>query len=377
MHICFLTHEYPKKGHTQGGIGSVVQTIGRALIQKNISVSVVGIGNYETEIEEDNGVKVYRIKSSNLKIGKFYQNKNKLLSKLSEINKIEPIDIVEGSELNFAFFPKKYFAKKVIRLHGGHRFFAESMGRKPALWRSYQESKSFNNADALVSVSNYVGNKTKELVRFKQKFQTIYNLVDTTKFYQADKSKIIPRKLVFVGTVTEKKGIRQLVQAMPEVVAKYPDCTLVIIGRDWIDPKNGKSYVEYLKTFITKDIQKNIHIIGPLPHDEIPTNLESAEICCYPSHMEAQGLVVVEAMAMAKPIIFSEKGPGPEMINHTKNGLLCDPFNSHDIAENILYMFENSQEAMNMGRNARKYVLDRFNPENIIQQNINFYRSLI
>ena len=377
MHICFLTHEYPKKGHTQGGIGSVVQTIAKALIKKGHKVSVVGVGRYKDEVENDGGVSVYRLEASNWKVANFIPNTKKLLKKLEEIHQQTPIDIVESSELNFAFFPKNYFAKKVIRLHGGHRFFAESMGKKPALWRSLQESLSFAKADALVAVSHYVGSKSKELVKFKQDFQVIYNLVDTDKFFEADREKIVDKKLVFIGTVTEKKGVRQLVQAMPKIIKKFPNTSLDIIGRDWFDPKTGESYMKYLKTFITDDIKEHIHIKGVVPHDEIPKAIESAEVCVYPSHMEAMPIAWLEALGMCKAVVASQLGPGAEAVIDKKTGLLCNPFDPNDIAQKIIYMFENPQEAQQMGSNAREDILKRFNPDKIIEQNIKFYESVL
>ena len=59
MHLCFITHEYPKAGFPHGGIGSFVKTIATALVQNKIQVSVVGI-NYiaKDEIESIDGVTI-------------------------------------------------------------------------------------------------------------------------------------------------------------------------------------------------------------------------------------------------------------------------------------------------------------------------------
>ena len=375
MHICFITHEYPKKGSTQGGIGSVVQTIAKALQEKGHTVSVVGIGNYEESFEEDNGVKIYRLQRAKWKIANFIPNTRKVLSKLQQINEEYSIDVIEGAELDFAFFPRNFYAKKVIRMHGGHRYFAESMGKKPSPWRSFQETISFNKADALLAVSHYVGEKTKELVQYKKDFVTIYNIIDTNEFFLADTKKVENKKIVFVGTVTEKKGVRQLVQAMPKIVAKYPEARLEIIGRDSSHPETGHSYIEYLKTFIDENVKNNITIVGPLPHTEIPCRLESAEVCTYPSHMEAMPIAWLEALGMGKSVVASILGPGPEAIKDKETGLLCDPYNPDDIAEKILYMFDNPEEAKIMGKNARQDILSRFDPEVIISKNIEFYKA--
>jgi len=377
MHICFLTHEYPKKGSLQGGIGSVVQTIAHSLVKEGHTISVVGIGNYEASFEEDNGVKIYRLQRAKWKIASFIPNIRKVLSKLEVINEECSIDAIEGAELDFAFFPNKYFAKKVIRMHGGHRFFAESMGKKTSFWRSFQEKRSFQRADALLAVSQYVGNKSKELIQYTQKFTNIYNIIDTDKFYLGDEKKIINKKIVFVGTITEKKGIRQLVLAMPEIVNKYPQASLDIIGRDWFDPETGESYIEYLKTVIPENVKNNINIIGPLPHNEIPARLESAQVCTYPSHMEAMPIAWLEALGMGKAVVASRVGPGPEAIIDKKTGLLCNPFDPSDIANKIIYMFDHPIDAKNMGISARKDVIKRFDTHEIIQKNIAFYSQII
>ncbi len=366
-------------GRTQGGIGSVVQTIGRALVKEGIDVSVVGVRNgLDKEIfEEDEGVKVWRLPAAKWPAARFWPNSRRLVEKLKEIHRQTPIDILEGSELSFAFIPADFPAKKVIRMHGGHHFFAVTLGKKPAFWRSFQERQSFAKAEALIAVSDYVGNKTRELLGFSKPFQTIYNIVDTTKFYPADPDKIIPEKILFVGTVTEKKGVRQLVQAMPTILKAHPEATLDIVGRDWRDPRTGGSYMEYLKTFITDEIREVVTLVGPLPHDEIPKRLEAAQICVYPSHMEAMPIAWLEALGMGKAVVASRLGPGPEAVRDRETGLLCNPMDPSDIAQKVIEMFDNPDKALEMGRNAREDILTRFNPQRIVAQNIDFYRSLL
>ena len=111
-------------------------------------------------------------------------------------------------------------------MHGGHHFFAVELNKKPALWRGFQEKQSFKKADAYVAVSNYVGTQTQKYLQYQFPFTTIYNSVDCNKFTPADVAKVKPNSLLFVGTVCEKKGIRQLVQALPLIKKEIPDGTL-------------------------------------------------------------------------------------------------------------------------------------------------------
>ena len=379
LHICFLTHEYPMTGKTQGGIGSVVQTIGQALHNKGVRVSVVGVYNgIEREIyDNDEEVHVWRLPGAQWKVANFIPNSKRLVKKLYQIHQETPIDIIEGAELSFAFIPKNFPAKKVIRMHGGHHFFAVTLGKKPALWRSFQEKRSFAKADGLIAVSDFVGNTTQSLLHFSKPFETIYNIVDTGKFYAASNEKIIARKILFVGTLVEKKGVRQLVEAMPKILEVYPDATLDIVGRDWKDPQTGTSYTVLLKQSITPQIAHAVRLVGALPHDEIPKRIEEAEVCVYPSHMEAMPIAWLEALGMGKAVVASKLGPGPEAVIDQKTGLLCNPLDPSDIAQKIIAMFADRQKAQEMGKQAREDVLTRFNPKRIIGQNLDFYRSLI
>jgi glycosyltransferase involved in cell wall biosynthesis len=376
MHIVYLTHEYPKKGLNVGGIGSFVQFLGRHLVSKGIRVSIVGMNNCTTnESNNDNGVQVHRLEKSSWKFAKFYDNTTRVLKKINEINNINKIDVVEGSELNFAFFPKITTYKKVIRLHGGHHFFAIELNKKPAFWRGFQEKMSFKKADEFIAVSNYVGSQTQKHLKFNFKFSTIYNGVDTDKFDMADSTKVIENTLLFVGTVCEKKGVRQLVQAMPLIKQTIPNVLLKIVGRDW-KFKNGKSYVEYLRSFINEDVEKNIKILGPVPHNEVSSYIKKAAICVYPSHMEAMPIAWLEGLAMGKKVIGGAIGPGREAIIDNKTGVLVNSYSPEDIAEKVVKLLLDSDNNR-MGIAARKDVLKRFNPVLIISKNIAFYKSIL
>ncbi|TCN56407.1 glycosyltransferase family 1 protein [Flavobacterium circumlabens] len=376
MHICFLTNEYPKEGFPHGGIGSFVKTLAVALVKKGIRVSVIGI-NYtlNDETETVDGVRIYRLKPSNVKMISWYFNFKAINKKIKEIHKDYPITIVEASELGLAFIKKIKNIKYIIRLHGGHHFFAESENRKVNKWKGFQEKRSFKNSDAFIAVSQYVKSHTEKYLSYNDKpVSYIYNPINTALFQPIIKE-IPASKIVFVGTVCEKKGIRQLIQAFPLVKKEYPDATLEIYGRDWFFP-DGSSYTQLLKEKELPrlaEIASHIHFHGPVPYTEIPNVYAGASICVFPSHMETQGLVAPEAMAMEKAVVFTQLGPGPETIENYKTGLLCDPHSPADIAEKIIWIFANREKAIEMGKTARQVVLEKYGLEHIVFQNIDFY----
>ena len=195
----------------------------------------------KTTVENDNGVNVYRVGRTNIKFGSFIFNSTALNKQIKSIHKLNPIHIIEGAELDFAFITKIKSIQYIIRLHGGHHFFSHTLGVPTKKWRAIKEKLSFKKADKFIAVTNFVGQKTKQLIKLNFEFTCIYNFVDTDLFSSKRDVKKIAFKLIFVGTVCEKKGIRQLIMALPKIIENFPKVHLEVIGRDWFFA-NGDSF---------------------------------------------------------------------------------------------------------------------------------------
>ena len=232
MHICFITSEFPKKGFPHGRVGTFVSTISKILVEKGLQVSVVGL-NYTNndEVATVDGVTIHRIKPNKVKGLAWYFNTKVIFRKVAQINKENSIDIVETSELGLAFVPKIKSIRYVIRLHGGHHFFSEAEHRKVNWWKGLQEKQSFKNADAFIAVSNYVKNHTEKYLSYHNKpISVIFNAINLNMFFPII-TRIESNSIVFTGTICEKKGVRQLIQAFPKVKESYPNAVLNLYGR--------------------------------------------------------------------------------------------------------------------------------------------------
>ncbi|NAS29830.1 glycosyltransferase [Flavobacteriaceae bacterium R38] len=375
MHICFLSNEYPI--WATGGVGSFLQTFSRAVVQRGHKVTIIGIGEEEKTITiDDKGVQIVRLPKPKSPWLRFIENFSKLNKKIKEIHSLDPIDVVETPEMGLSFIKKIPGIKYVIRLHGGHHFFAESENRGIHWKKGWMEKKSFTKADAFIAVSDYVKNHTAKYLSYNQKQVTIINYpIDSDLFSPRAHIKPEPYNITFAGTICEKKGIRQLIEAVIQLHKKYPDLKLHVYGRDW-KFANGKSYLEMLKEKYTEGIKTSVIFHGIIPYRELPEKYAQAEVCVFPSHMETQGLVAPEAMAMEKPVIFTKLGPGPETIEDFKTGLLCDPHLPEDIAEKLDWMLSNYEERSGMGKEARSFVLEKYNLQKILDKNIAFYKEI-
>lgn len=379
MHICFISNEYPKEGFPHGGVGTFLKTIAPKLVAAGHKVSVVGV-NYiaSDEFTIENGVAIYRAKKQNKKGLTWWLNAKVVNAKIKEIHTKNPIDIVESAELGLAFIQKIKNIKYVIRLHGGHHFFAEAENRGINKWKGFQEKLSFKKADAFIAVSNYVKSHTAKYLSYNNKpIEVIFNPINS-KLFQPQEVAVESYNITFAGTICEKKGVRQLIQAFSLVKEKFPKAILNLYGRDWFFP-DGSSYIKMLQeTELPKlgDFAKDVIFHGAIFYTEIPNAYTKAAVCVFPSHMETLGLVAPEAMAMEKPVIFTKLGPGPEVITDGVTGWLCNPHQPEAIATTIIKVLSNPHEADKIANKGRLSVLQQFELKAIVLKNVEFYNKI-
>jgi glycosyltransferase involved in cell wall biosynthesis len=322
------------------------------------------------------GVKIIYTPFSKTRGIAWWHNYSAVNREIEQLHEESPVDVVEGSELSFAFLQKIPGIIYIIRLHGGHHFFAEGEKRKVNVWKGFQEKRSFQKADGFIGVSDYVVKHTSKFLEISPRpVRIIMYPINLEKFVPAQVDKIVPFRIVFAGTLIEKKGIRQLIEAMPQVLAAFPETELHIYGRDWKDIK-GRSYLEFLQSAIPQQISKNILFHGPVDQKELPEIYAKANVCVFPSHIETLGLVAPEAMAMQRAVIYTLTGPGPEVLSHGESGWLCDPHDPASIAECILEAFSDWEEMTRRAINGRERVEIQFNIQHILGQNLEFYQEV-
>ena len=162
----------------------------------------------------------------------------------------------------------------------------------------------------------------------------------------------IPRdakKIVCVGRLYHVKGQDTLIEAMPYVLKEFPDMKLHLVG-DGPEKQRLALSVERL------GLKDCIIFRGSLPHEEIPKEIASAAILVGPSRKEGQGIVFVEAQAAGTPIVATNVGGIPEVVEDGVTGLLVPPENPQALAETILKLLRDPLYAKRLAENAKKDV---------------------
>ena len=223
-----------------------------------------------------------------------------------------------------------------------------------------------DRCDALTVVSHAMRETVLDMGVSPEKVKVISMGVDLANFYTPPASTDFrsSSELLFVGRFVEKKGLHVLLAAMPKIIDKCPDVHLTIAGAG---PMEDQVKTEVLKS----NLSEKVRFLGMLPQSELPALYRRAAIAVFPfivassGDQEGLGLVVVEAMGCECPVIASALPAIRDTVAHEKTGMLVEPGNSKALADAVIAALQSPDIRAKMAVNARQYVLERFDWENV------------
>ncbi len=180
----------------------------------------------------------------------------------------------------------------------------------------------------------------------------------------------IPEKAVVVGTagrLVPVKGPEYLVKAAKHVLSSYPDTVFIFAG-------DGYLWKNLEKKAIELKILKNIYFLGW--REDICRIMSIYDIFVLPSLNEGMGRVLIEAMALGKPIVASNVGSIPDLIDHGKNGYLVSAKNPFQLADSIKKLIKNNKMRNKMGREGKKKA-ESFTAETMVKKIKALYKELL
>jgi glycosyltransferase involved in cell wall biosynthesis len=264
-------------------------------------------------------------------------------------------------------------------MNGSASFYARELGQPVSRTNFHLVRSSMRRADFHCSSSRYTAEVTERLFDLRNGRSTVLpNPVEISDDMSRVEDAVArsANRVVFTGTLTAKKGVVSLVQAWPRVRAACGDAELHLFGKD-SRLHDGGSMQAHLETLLDEAVCGSVHFHGHVTRDVLFAELRGAAAAVFPSHSEAFGIAVIEAMARGCPTIFSRRAAGPEVIRDEGDGLLVEPDDPEAIAGAIIRILRDPRLAARLGAAGRARVLEDFSVEVMLRRNETFYAECI
>ena len=197
----------------------------------------------------------------------------------------------------------------------------------------------------------------------------------TTRKRQQKKEElgISPDALVvgFVGWLIPIKGVIYLVKAMAEVVQRYPNSLLLLVGQG---DERGEEEIKIREKVESLRLEDRVRFLGW--RSDVNEIMGCFDIFVLPSLNEGMGRVLVEAMAAGLPIVASRVGGIPDLVKHGENGLLVPPANPGALEQAISDLLSDKPRRKRMAKTGKK-MCRPYSVEAMVEKIENLYSKLL
>lgn len=392
--ICFVTREYAheRMGKT-GGIGVFLKQYTEQLKKHDYDITIFSYGPNPVRFKED-GITVVRIEDFTgfneriksplrkhhvpgyitIKMILEYLNRTYISFYLSVFVYKEKFDLIEFHDYggDAPYFMGKL--PKIVRCHGSALTLHQFMGYVSRKSDSVFEKQFFKRFDKnVIAVSEYSANTTQEAFGLNIKPKVIYNGV---RIPEIDKKEsymdfpTIPFSLFYFGSVRERKGIDIACHVFNSIIEKFPKATFHVLGNN-----NNNHWEEVSLSILTKKASLQATYYGSVPHSEITNFLVRAHVIIFPSYGENFSIGLLEALALGKIVVTSNISAFKEIIEDKTNGYIAKEDKEYVNLISKIFQLEEAPEVMS--NKAKSTIFNKFNLESKIDENVNYYRSLL
>ena len=185
-----------------------------------------------------------------------------------------------------------------------------------------------------------------------ERITVIPNGVDTSRFSVGDAAEarrelgLEPGPLVVcVSRLSEEKGVRFLVEALPKLVAAWPECRVAVVG-DGAERQALERLAESL------GVAARLRFVGAVPHNQVPRWLCAATVVCMPSLREGHPNAAMEALSCGRPLVASAVGALQRMVT-PEVGMLVPPGDAPALAGALVQALEHDWHAERIAAKVR------------------------
>ncbi|MGI0492606.1 glycosyltransferase family 4 protein [Alkalinema pantanalense CENA528] len=252
-----------------------------------------------------------------------------------------------------------------------------------------------HQTNLIIGCSEFITNGIRQ--RFPEiadRCHTVLNGVNTSYFRPANNRSSAPPstqplKILYIGRLSPEKGIHVLLDAFEQVHRQFPDVQLDVIGPQEVLPMGflidmdddpqvlalerfypESEWQQYLHQWQrSRPAGQQVRFVGNVKFYDLPQHYQTADLFVFPSVCnEAFGLPVAEAMAAGLPVIVSDKGALPELVQNHAQGQVVPAHDANALAAGIVELLEKSQQRQTLAIENRQRAVVDFDWQPLIQR---------
>lgn len=176
-----------------------------------------------------------------------------------------------------------------------------------------------------------------------------------------------PNYILFFGKIYERKGLEYLIRAEPLIRHEFPSLKIIIAGEG-----NLSKYERIMQTKSTFEIYNKF-----ISHEEVSELFQRASVVVLPYIDASQSGIVPIAYAFKKPVVVTNVGSIPEVVDDGKTGFIVPPRDSKALADAIIKLLKNDKLRKEMGEHAYKKMKEELSWDKIAKKTIEVYKEAI
>lgn len=165
-------------------------------------------------------------------------------------------------------------------------------------------------------------------------------------------------QVLYVGRFGDVKGTEELAEVIERVLAHSPGTRFVIAGGLPHNPRAERRWRGRLVADLTDAQRERVVLPGWLAGEALEARFAQAGVAVVPSRFETFGLTALEAMARGLAVVATRAGGLPELVEHDRTGLLCEPGDAADLAAQLERLLAEPTLAARLGDEARAQVME-------------------
>jgi glycosyltransferase involved in cell wall biosynthesis len=257
----------------------------------------------------------------------------------------------------------------VITMHGGDVYVNPEQGYDfPTRWYVRPALRwTLRHAGALTAITEDCRQHALRAGAPDRSVHLVFNGTDLRRFSPAASgngsvdARFGPHMIFACRQLFPRKGIRFLIEAAAQLAPRFPDLKVVIAG-------DGFERPELLRLAETLGISDRVTFLGWVPNTDLPPYYRAAAVSVIPSLEEGFGIPAAEAMGCQTPVVASDAGGLPEVVEHGVTGLIVPRGDSAALATAIGGLLADPAKRNQMGRAGRERALRLFDWDRTAEQ---------